>query len=498
MRTRILLIGLAALALPAAAAVAQTPLNASMYFSYFTGSAGTPQVIFTDTLGSAASFGPRLVATISSSSLPAPAPPYRVRIEITRGFSNAVPLSLPAGAVCQPATGGGNQALLIDCVLNNQVVGTPFNLIYALDAGDLAAFGGHSAEARMTVDYDAFPLPDPPQCVIGAGQTGCVLRPVLVHESKVGLTSLSTVDPMTIGVNSLIRVDHWVIGYDSSRITTTDIDLPPELEYVGVQNLGAPFHTCTAAPFAGGERVSCDGNLRHPSGDGAIRTGYCTIGVRPRPGVAPPGPLPGVAQSGNAAPPAPGNCAAVPNQDTCADLSFGLVSPPVVDLRFGDWSVPEPWLMLGRAQGPLFVRYRNAGGAASANPVRILAQLPPGFSLVSGSSIEGPVSCTGTGDIEDGQTVTCLRSSLPANSTSPSLSLTVRGDLEFSALTGNVAVMAITDGAISDTQALLACAADPELPGCRWLPFNVRHPCPGGPTDVLYCDDFELFVLPQD
>ncbi len=485
------------LLLSATAALAQTPLHLSLGFGYWSGNAGSPQVIFTDTLGAAASLGPRLTVSLRRSSNPAPPPPYRVRIDITRGFHNVVPISLPAGAVCQQATGGGSQATVIDCVLSTQIAGTPVALIFALDAGPLADFGGSNAQAQATVDSDTHPLPEPPECVIGSTQTGCTLRPVQVFQSRVGLTSMTTTNPMTIGASTLIRINHWVVGYDSSRISTTDIDLPAELEFLAVQNITSPFHTCTSAPHAGGERVSCEGNLRHASATGAVRSGYFSLFVRTRPGVEPPGPLHVVAQIGNGAQPAPGNCLQDPDQDTCAELGFGLVPPPVVDLRFGEWSVPEPWLHLGRPQGPLFVRYRNAGGLASANPVRILTQLPPGFALTSGTSVEGPVTCSAVGAVAQGQTVTCLRSSLAANSTSPSLSLSITGDPAFVAPAGNVAVLAITDVVGNDNQALLTCASNPDDADCLWLPFDVRPPCPGDPVDSLYCDDFEIFEPPQ-
>ncbi len=479
-------------------AAAQTPLRASMAYGYFSGSAGTPQVIFSDTNGSAG-LGPRLIYSLSRTTSPAPPPPYQVRIEFSPGLLSATPLALPAGASCQPTSGGGAAPLVLQCTLNTLIAGTPNTLQIAVDAGPFAGFPGSVSVARATVDYAAFPLPEPPNCQPSPSETGCLERTSPVFESRVGLTSLTTPNPMTVGNTSLVTINHWVVGYDDGRITTTDIDLPPELEFLGVRNVSAPFHTCTLVPDTDGDRVSCTGNLRHLTANGAQRNGDFGIWVRTRPGVEPPGPLQIVARIGNEAQPAPENCTSVPEQPACATLQFGLIPAPIVDLRLTESTAPQPYVMLGRAQGPFVVRYRNAGGVGSAVPTRILAKLPAGFEFLQGSSIEGPITCTGSGAVEDGQEVRCARGTpVAASSSTFSVSLVIQGDPQLSALSGNLIVWAITDGPQSDGDALLACAADPDLLDCRWQPFAVRPPCPGGPADSIFCEGFQVFTPPEE
>ena len=485
-----------ALALLPLLAHADTPLNMSInHIGYWTGSAGSPQVIFSDTNGAAA-FGPRLVVQLSRSSNPAPAAPYRIVLTLGPGFTGVSPLVLPANTICEPATGGGAAALRIECVRTTAFAGGVNQFQFALDAGPIELFSGSQVTARVTVDYDAFPLPDPPVCTSISGNTGCVERSADVYASWVRLDSLNIDDPVTIGINTSLHVRHRVVGYDGGRITTTRLDLPEQLQYVGVSSPTSPIHTCSSSPLpGGGERVSCQGNIRHISANGAERTGNYYVIVRTRDGVQPPGPLRVVASIGNDAQPAPLNCDTKPDQPACAEVVFGLVAPPIVDLRLESSAAPTPYVHLGRAQGPFRIEYRNAGGAASATPARILAKLPEGFGYVHLGSTKGPISCTASGSIEDGQEVRCQRStSVPANSSTFWTELVLQGDPLLAAPTGNVLIWAITDGPGSDGDTLLACAADPERPDCRWQPFDVRPPCPGGSPDSIYCDDFEPFV----
>lgn len=487
------------LLLLASLAQAQTPLNMSIpHLGYWTGSSGSPQVIFSDTHG-AASFGPRIVVQMSRSSNPAPPPPYRLVLTLGPGFTALTPLALPADTSCQPATGGGAAPIQIECVRNTLLPGGAQQFQFALDAGPIALFSGSAVSARATINYEAFPLPEPPVCTNTSGNTGCVEKQANVFASWIGLDSLSIADPVTIGVDTQLRVNHRVVGYDGGRISTTQIDLPPELQYIGVSSPTAPTHTCNSSPLPGGnERVSCQGNIRHISANGEQRTGYFFVIVRTRPGVQPPGPLRVVASIGNGAQPAPVDCDPNPDQLACADVVLGLAAPPVVDLHLVASTAPLPYTRLGPAQGPFRIEYRNAGGAASATPTRLLAKLPAGFAYVQLGSTSGPVSCTASGSIEDGQEVRCQRStSVPANSSTFWLELVLQGDPLLAAPVDNVLVWAIADGPGSDGDALLACAADPDRTDCRWQPFDVRPPCPGGPLDSIYCDDFELFVVPD-
>lgn len=468
------------------------------HIGYWAGSSGSPQVVYSDTNG-AASFGLRIVVNLARSSTPAPLPPYHMELTLGPGFTALTPLSLPANTTCQPATGGGSTPTRIRCTRSVQLGGGNHTLIFALDAGPIGLFSGSQVNARFTVDYAAFPLPDPPVCSAISGNGGCVERSAAVFASWIRLDSLSIANPTTIGVNTLLRVNHRVVGYDGARITTTHLDLPPELQYVGVSSPSFPSHTCNAAPSAGGgERVGCQGTIRHPSANGEQRTGNYDVIVRTRDGVQPPGPLRVVAAIGNDAHPAPTDCAANPAQDACAEVFVNLVPPPVVDLRLVSASSPTPYTQLGMPQGPFRIDYRNAGGAASAMPTRILAKLPPGFGYVQLHSSSGPVSCTATGNVEDGQEVRCQRSTnLPANSSTFWLSLTVQGHPQVAEPTGNVLLWAITDGAGTDGDMLLACASDPQRPDCLWHAFDVRPPCPGGPSDSIYCDGYEPFA-PSD
>lgn len=479
-------------------AAAQTPLNMSIsYFGYWTGSAGSPRVIFSDSQGAAA-FGPRIVLALSRSSTPAPLPPYRIVLELEPGFTAIAPLSLPAGTTCQPATGGGASPLRLECLLTTQIGGGGVQFQFALDAGPIGGFAGPQVDARYTVDYDAFPLPDPPVCTDISGNTGCVRSAATVFGSWVRLDSLAIASPVTVGANTALRVNHRVVGYDGGRISTTRIDLPPQLEYVTSSSATSPIHTCSSAPGpGGGERVTCQGNIRHVSANGAPRTGNYDVIVRTRPGVKPPGPLRVVASIGNDAQPAPEDCDANPVQDACAEVEFDLVPPPVVDLRLVASSAPQPWTQLGRVQGPFRIEYRNAGGLPSAAPTRLLAKLPPGFSFGQLIAASGSVACTAAGAPADGQEVRCQRSTtVPANSATFWLELSLLGDPVLTADAGNLVVWAIADGGADDGQALLACAADPARPGCRWQVFDVRPPCPGGPADSIYCDGYQPFVPP--
>lgn len=479
-------------------AAAQTPLNMSIqHFGYWTGSSGSPRVVYSDT-GGAATFGPRIVLTLSRSSNPAPLPPYHVELSLGPGFDAITPLALPAGASCQPASGGGAAPLHLSCVMNTQIAGGGVSFQFGLDAGPIGQFAGSQVEARATVDYDAFPLPDPPTCPNISGNTGCVQSTALVFGSWVRLDSLAIGDPVTIGANAALTVHHRVVGFDGGTISTTRIDLPPQLEYVGSSSASAPIHTCSSAPGpGGGERVTCLGNIRHPSPNGQERTGRYDVIVRTRPGVKPPGPLRVMASIGNDRQPAPQDCDANPDQPACAVVEFGLAPPPVVDLRLVASSAPQPWTQLGRVQGPFRIEYRNAGGLPSAAPTRLLAKLPAGFSLGQLTGASGTVACTATGTPADGQEVRCQRSTtVPAGSATFWLELSLLGDPLLAAEAGNLVVWAIADGAAGDGATLLACAADPALPHCRWQVFDVRPPCPGGPDDSIYCDGYQVFVPP--
>lgn len=479
-------------------AAAQTPLNMSIsYFGYWTGSAGSPRVVFSDSRGAAA-FGPRIVLALARSSTPAPLPPYRIELELEPGFLAIAPLSLPAGTTCQPATGGGAAPLRIECLLTTQLGGGGVQFQFALDAGPIGDFAGAQVNARYTVDYDAFPLPDPPVCTTISGNTGCVQSAAAVFGSWVRLDSLAIADPVTVGANTALRVNHRVVGYDGGRISTTRIDLPPQLEYVATSSSTSPIHTCASAPGpGGGERVTCLGNIRHVSANGAPRTGNFDVIVRTRPGVKPPGPLRVVASIGNDLQPAPEDCDANPDQDACAVVEFGLAPPPVVDLRLVASSAPQPWTQLGRVQGPFRIEYRNAGGLPSAAPTRLLAKLPPGFAFGQLTGASGTVACSAAGTPADGQEVRCQRSTtVPAGSATFWLELSLLGDPLLAAEAGNLVVWAIADGSADDGATLLACAADPALPHCRWQVFDVRPPCPGGPDDSIYCDGYQVFVPP--
>lgn len=484
--------------LGSASLAAQTPLNMSIqHFGYWTGSSGSPRVVYSNTNGAAA-FGPRVVLTLARSSNPGPPPPYRIVLSLGAGFDALTPLSLPAGTTCQPATGGGAAPIRIECVLANQIVGGGISFQFALDAGPIGQFAGSQVEARFTVDYDAFPLPDPPVCAGINGNTGCVQSTAAVFGSWVRLDGLSIADPVTVGAITPLRVIHRVVGFDGGTISTTRVDLPAQLEYLGVSSTSAPIHTCSSAPGpAGGERVTCLGNIRHPTANGAERTGSYDVMVRTRPGVKPPGPLRVVASIGNDQQPAPQDCDADPDQPACAVVEFGLAPPPVVDLRLVASSAPQPWTPLGRVHGPFRIEYRNAGGLPSSAPTRLLAKLPPGFAFGQLTGSSGTLACSASGAPADGQEVRCQRSTtVPADSATFWLELSVLGDPLLAADAGNLVVWAIADGAAIDGEVLLACAADPALPACRWQVFDVRPPCPGGPPDSIYCDGYQPFVPP--
>jgi hypothetical protein len=480
-------------------AVAQDPLNMSIsHLGYWTGSSGSPQVIYSDTNGTA-NFGPRIVLAMSRAGNPAPPAPYHITLTLGPGFTAMAPLSLPSGTTCQPATGGGAAPISIQCTKTTLLTGGAHQIILALDAGPIGLFQGASqVTARYTVDYDAYPLPDPPVCSSISGNTGCVERSASVFASWIGLDSLSVNEPMIIGQDSPIQVRHRVVGYDGGRISTTTLVLPPELEYRGVSSPSAPSHTCSAASGPhGGDVVSCQGNIRHPSPNAAERTGSYSVIVRTRPGVQPPGPLRVYASIGNGAHPAPTDCDGQPNQLQCAEVGFGLATAPTPDLHLTGSTSPQPWVNLGRSESPFRIEYRNLGGATSATPTRILAKLPAGFGFQQLAGSSGPVSCTATGSLADGQEVRCQRSTgVPANAVTFWLELRLDSDPLLAADAGNGVLWAITDAATTDGAALLACAADPEQAHCRWHDFDVRPPCPGGLDDSIYCHDYEVFVPP--
>lgn len=473
---------------------AQQPLDMAVSLTTWSTQINSTPVLYTHTRGAAPFGAARLMVRLSRASNPAPAAPYQLRVELSPGFLDVSPHPshpLPAGMSCQPPQGGGYDPLVLDCVMTNPIGGLATELQFRVDTGSTTQFGGATGWARATLDYDAHPLPGTPVCIANQGNTGCVLRQVPVFDSTLSLTGMSVAGgSMIMGQESNIRIDSRVLGFDSLYQTTFDVDLPTGLQYVGVTNPIGASPTCNVNAMGGGQRVTCVSTGHYSSnGTGTPRDIQYDLRVRPMAPLQPPGPVDVIARVGNAVQLPPDNCAAQPSQPRCAQVSFALTPPLVVALQFTAATAPEPWLALARPQ-PLQLRFRNNGGLA-ASQTRLLAKLPAGFGYVSAQSPHG-VTCAAAGSLEDGQQVTCLQGTLAA-SMSRDLTLTVQGDPWLTAPTDNVAVFAVTDGSTLDGPALLACAANPEPDPCTWLEFTVRAPCPDGPDDSVYCDDFEVF-----
>ena len=56
---------------------------------------------------------------------------------------------------------------------------------------------------------------------------------------------------------------------------------------------------------------------------------------------------------------------------------------------------------------------------------------------------------------------------------------------------GNLDLLAVGTGAVSDADLLLACSHDPERADCALLEFDAGQACRSDPVNAIHCPGFE-------